>query len=235
MNIRLFRRLTSLLLACVLLILGGCANPALAKINMLVKGNLDVIYRGVYSPEYQELLNCDEAQLKQDYINALETEARFFAEYWGIVETDQGESYDNLEAGLQQEIIRLLGEIYRQSEYDVQDVTKEDDGYTVTIMVKPIDIMEKAVRLYDEDEYEPLNQFWIRRSTTDFTQMSQEEYQTYTHEYGQLIVDLVRDLLPSLGYREPEILTLKLLTREGVHSIREEDWIALDTYMIFYP
>jgi len=236
MRARLFQRLTFLLLACILLTLSGCANPALKKITLLVKGNLDVIYRGVYSSQYLELSGCEESRLKQDYLRALETEAEFFARYWGILDTDPPESYGDLEADLRQDILLLLKEIYQHSSYEVETASKEDEGsYLVTVQVRPIDIMEQAMTLYENDEYEPLNQFWIRNSTTDFNQMSDQEYQDYTYEYGKLIVSLVRDQLPSLNYREPQTLTLRIQTLEGVHSIQKEDWTALDTHLIFYP
>lgn len=225
------------LLALVLgMALSACGGLGEEDITLLVQGNIDAIYLGKYDPDYLELVDDTEEGAERDYLDGLEVEADYFSRYWGIVDTSYGESYDDLDESLRNEIVELYREIYSHSKYEVQNAVKQDDGsYTVKVLVEPIDIMRQASELYDNDGYEPLNEFWERAAQTDFSSMSDEEYMAYTHEYGEIIVQMVRDLLPSLGYGEQKSQVIQVEKEDDVWSINEDDWGIFDAYVIDYP
>lgn len=221
---------------CTMLCLVACGGSEEEDASALVLGNIDVIYQGKYDEEYLESVNSTKEEAEQDYLDGLELEAEFFANYWGIVDADYGEFYDDLDESLKTEIVDLYKEIYSHSKYEVLDAVKHDDGsYSVKVLVEPIDIMEQAYNLYENDEYAPLNDFWAKYEDTDFSAMTDEEYVAFSHEYGQLIVQLVKDQIPNLGYKEQQSLSIQVENDNGVQSINDDDWANFDSYVIYYP
>lgn len=224
------------LMLCMLFSLTACKSSGVEEATTLVQGNIDVIYLGKYDPEYLKLVNSTEETAEQDYLAGLEVEAEYFSYYWGIVDSDLGETYEDLDESFRAELVELYREIYSHSKYEVQEAVKQSDtSYAVKVLIDPIDIMDQAVTLYENDEYEPLNEFRAKYADTDFSLMSDEEYMDYTHEYGEIIVQLVRDQLPNLGYMEQKSQTIQVESVNGVQSINDDDWGIFDSYVIYYP
>jgi len=223
---------------CLLLSLSACIGGVSAEdVTALVQGNIDEIYLGKYDEDYLKMVDSTAAEAEQAYLDGLEIEAEFFVNYWGIVDAGYGESYADLDAGFRQEVVELYKEIYSHTKYEVQPAVKLDDGsYTVKVLVDPIDIMEQAEALYMNDEYAPLNAFWEKYAYTDFSAMSDAEYMDYTHEYGEIIVQMLRDLLPQLGYTEQKTQAIQVeVGEDGRLQINEDDWGIFDSYVIYYP
>lgn len=231
------KRAAALGLALVMAVgLSACTGSSEKDVTTLVQGNIDEIYLGKFDADYLKMVDSTEEEAKQAYLDGLEVEAEYFANYWGIVDASYGESYEDLDESLQSDIVDLYKEIYSKSKYEIQPATKQSDGsYTVKVLVDPIDIMEQAVDLYTNDEYEPLNEFWDKYAETDFSVMSDEDYNAYTHEYGELVVQLVRDQLPNLGYKEQKSQAIQVEKTDDVWSINADDWGIFDSYVIYYP
>lgn len=231
------KKLVAAILAlCMIFSLTACGSSELDDVTLLVKGNIDVIYQGKYDPAYLKLVDSNESIANQEYLDGLEVEAEYFAHYWGIIDSSYGESFEDLDESFRQEIVELYREIYSHSKYEVQEAIKQDDSsYAVKVLIDPIDIMDQAVTLYENDEYEPLNDFWVKYADADFSLMSDAQYMDYTHEYGKIIVQLVRDQLPNLGYMEQKSQTIQVQEVDGVQSINSDDWGIFDTYVIYYP
>lgn len=228
------------LILCAVLTLSACGILELALnrefVTDLVQGNIDAVYQGKYDPEYLKMVDITEEEAEQEYLAGLEIEAEFFANYWGIVEAAYGESYNDLNESLKNDIIELYNEIYSHSKYEVQDAVRQSDGsYTVKVLVEPIDIMEQALDLYNGDEYAPLNDFWAKYENTDFNAMSDEDYIAYIHEYGEIIVQMVRGLLPDLGYKEQKSLVIQVEEVDGSFGVNQDDFMNFDSYVIYYP
>ena len=202
-----------------------------------VTGNIDEIYLGVFDKDYLESVELTEAEAKQYYLDGIEVEAEYFANYWGIVVADYGETYADLDQDLQMEIIELYKEIYNHTKYEVVSAAKQHDGsFSVKVTVDPIDIMQTAYDLYMNNGYEPLNAFWEKYENVDFTTMTDEEYLAYTNEYGHIIVSLISDQLSDLGYMDQKSLVLQVAEDdEGYMTINEDDWYIFDSYIIYYP
>ena len=202
-----------------------------------VKGNIDEIYLGIFEADYLESVGITEAEAKKCYLEGIKAEAEYFANYWGIVDYDYNETYADLNQDLKAEIIALYKEIYNHTKYEVVSAKELDDGsFSVKITVDPINIMETAMNLYVNDGYEPLNDFWKKYEDTDFTTMTDEEYMAYTNEYGHMIVRLVNDQLPDLGYMEQKSQILQISEDDdGYMTINQDDWNIFDSYVIYYP
>lgn len=235
------RTLTVVISLCLAASLSACGimNQLFGgdTVTPAVKGNLDSIYLGIHDPDYLEIVNCTEDEAEADYIDGLEYEAEFFSRYWGIIEPDYGETYEDLEKELKDAIVELYKKIYAKSKYEVQKaVALEDGSYSLKILVDPIDIMEKAVSVYENDEYEPLNAFWKKFESVDFSTMSETDYAAYTNEYGMLIVDLVESLLPELGYKEQKSMIMQYAEDDdGYFTMNSDDLATFDEYVIYYP
>lgn len=216
--------------------LTACGNSGTEQATALVQGNLDEIYLGRVTEDYLKLVDGTEEESAQAYWDGLEVEAEYFVNYWGIVESDYGETYANLDEDFQNEVIEMYKEIYSYSKYEVQEAVKQDDdSYSVKVIISPIDIMEQAEDLYLNDEYEPLNAFWTKYAEYDFSTMSDEDYMAYTHEYGRVIVQMMYDLLPNIGYMDEKSMVLQVETIDGVMSINDDDFGIFDSYVISYP
>lgn len=216
--------------------LTACGNSGTEQATALVQGNLDEIYLGRVTEDYLKLVDGTEEESAQAYWDGLEVEAEYFVNYWGIVESDYGETYADLDEDFQNEVIEMYKEIYSYSKYEVQEAVKQDDdSYSVKVIISPIDIMEQAEDLYLNDEYEPLNAFWTKYAEYDFSTMSDEDYMAYTHEYGRVIVQMMYDLLPNIGYMDEKSMVLQVETIDGVMSINDDDFGIFDSYVISYP
>ena len=57
----------------------------------------------------------------------------------------------------------------------------------------------------------------------------------YTHEYGRVIVQMMYDRLPNIGYMDEKSMVLQVETIDGVMSINDDDFGIFDSYVISYP
>ncbi len=230
------RALTAVLAAALLILLSGCSLlSGEGRVTDLVQGNLDHIYLGEYDESYLALVDLSEEEAETEYQAGLRYEAEYFAYYFGILTED--ESFDDLSPALQQEIINLYDEIYSHSSYTVEPAVRQRDGsYTVKVRIHPIDIMVQAIELYENDGYAPLLDYFSENSEIDWTTITEEEYWADTNRYGELVVDMVRSLLPELGYGEEKSQVIQVEeTEDGYLQINGDDFAIFDEYVITYP
>lgn len=220
----------------MLLGMSACKDSGTETATALVQGNLDEIYLGEFSEEYMDMVEITLEEAQQTYLEGIEVEAEYFANYWGIVAADYGEVYADLNEDLKQDIQDLYKEIYSYSKYEVQEAVKQDDStYSVKVNIQPIDVMERAVELYENDAYAPLNAFWEKYATVDFSTMTDDDYVVYTHEYGAIIVQLVREQIPALGYKEEKSMVIQVEDIDDVIQMNGDDLATFDSYVIYYP
>jgi len=236
MRIRLKRAAALVLALGLVLALSACSGGREAhNIKLLVQGNIDAVYKGIFDADYMKLVGSNQTQEEEDYHTGLEREAEYFANYWGIISASKGEALTDLDDSLVDGIISLYKQIYSQAKYEIQDPVKRSDGsYTVQILIQPIDIMEKADELYEN--YQPLNDFYSRTEEVDWNNLSDEEYLSLTNEYGRIILDLVNSKLPELGYLEEESLSMQIAKdSDGYFTMNDSDWQRLDLLLLSYP
>ena len=207
------------------------------NVTTMVQGNLDEIYQGKYDPEYLKLVGSTESESEEAYLAGLEVEAEYFTYYWGILDASYNEQYEDLDQDLRDEIVALYKDIYSHSKYTVEPAVKQSDGnFTVKVTVEAIDVMQQASDIYDNDSYEPLNQFYEKLGTMSAEEMTDEQYAEITNEYGHIIVQLVKDQMPNLGHLEAKNLSIQVEKGEdGAFAINDDDWERFDTMVIEYP
>ena len=203
--------------------------------ELLVQGNLDEIFLGKADPNYLELVDSTREESKELYMEGLEAEAEFFATYWGILDTNFGQTYDDLDADLKEAIIDLYEEIYSYSKYEVISSVKQDDGsFAVKVTVDPIDVMQRASDAYEN--YEPLITFLASYDQAAIDAMNDEEYLAFNCEYGRIIVQMVSEQIPNLDYMDQKTQTIQVEEdSDGYFAINDDDLMTFDSYVIFYP
>ena len=233
---RMMARMVAVVLVVGMLLVTGCSLlSGEDSVTRLVQGNLDHIYLGEYDASYLALGELSEEEAETEYQSGLRYEAEYFAYYFGILTEE--ESFDALSPTLRQDIIDLYDEIYSHSNYEVEPSVRQRDGsYTVKVRIKPIDIMVQAIELYENDGYQPLLDYFNENSAIDWSTITEEEYWADTNRYGELVVDMVRSLLPELGYGEEKSQVIQVdETEDGYLQINGDDFAIFDEYVITYP
>lgn len=231
------KKLAALLVAgsCLVTGLTGCSKVADEIVTSIVQWNLDSIYLNQHNETFLGLVGSTKEQAEQDYLTGIEYEADFFAYYWGITD-DMTITYADLDEDLQNKIVELYQNISSKAKYEVQSAVAQDDSsYAVKVVIEPIDIMEQANEIYMNGTYEPLNAYMEKYADADFENMSDEEYLAINNEYGYLIVDMVEELLPNLGYMEAKSQSIQMESIDDVWSINEDDLATFNEYVVYYP
>lgn len=203
----------------------------------LVQGNLDELYLGKYDESYLNLVGITAEEAEASHLQNILAESEIFSLYWGIVMTENDESFDTLDTTVRNEIIDLITEIYTHSKYTVGTPEAQADGsYTVAVTVSPIDVIARASEAYDNGTYAPLNDFNAKYTSEVVAGMSDAEYAAYSLEYANVIIDLVQAQMDTVGYLADETITLTISKdADGAFSADDEGWQAIDTAIINYP
>lgn len=239
------RKVFALLLVFILVFsltaCGGRGTVSEKTIHSLVQGNLDAIYLGKVTDEYLMLVDTTSEKSKKNYLDGLESEAEFFCHYFGIIDSEYDETFDDIDDEVKDIIIDIYKQIYDQSKYVVGEATKQDDGnYVVDVTIAPIDIMDKALDTLISGTYGPYEDFLKKYASVDVDEISDEEVLTmlldYNTDYQDVIINLITELLPTLGYRNEKTVSVHVEKDEdGFYSINQDDWNKIDDYMIYYP
>ena len=200
----------------------------------LIQGNMDAVYKGVVSEEYAELLT-DASTAEQAYLESMESEADFFAYYWGIYDYESGESFEDLSEDVRNDIIELCKEIYAQTKYEVLESSALSEGsYSVKVSIEPSYIMKQADEMYDR--YDTLEAFFEEYKYANFDTMSEEEYRQFTDEYAKIIIQMVRELIPDMKYQDAKTQLIQLdEDEEGLLVINDDDCTRINETLVYYP
>lgn len=202
----------------------------------LVQGNMDAVYKGIFSEEYLELL---EGQTKEDleqiYQESMESEAEFLAYYFAMYEPEYGESYEDLSEDIRADILELCKEIFAQTKYEVLESTELSEGsYSVKVSIEPSYIIEQAEEMYDR--YDALEEFGEKYKFANADDMTEEEYALYMEEYAEIIVQMINELLPEMKYQDAKTQLIQLEKNEdGLLEINEDDWTRVNETLVYYP
>ena len=203
----------------------------------LVQGNLDELYLGKYDQSYLDLVSITAEEAEAGHLNNILAEAEYFCLYWGIVMPENDESFDTLDTTVKNEVIDLITEIYTHSKYTVADAVAQEDGsYTVDVTVSPIDVVARASEAYDSGTYEPLNTFNAKYTSEVVAELTQSEYEAYSIEYANVILDLVQAQMGDAGYEADQVITMTISKdADGAFSGDEDTWYDIDALIISYP
>lgn len=203
----------------------------------LVQGNLDELYLGKYDESYLDLVDITADEAEAGHLQNILGESEYFSLYWGIVMPENGESFDTMDTTVKNEIIDLITEIYTHSKYTVGTPVEQADGsYTVDVTVSPIDVVTRAVEVYESGTYAPLNDFNAKYDGEALANMTDAEYAAYSVEYANMIIDLVQAQMDNVGYLADQTITLTVSKdANGAFGADDEGWQNIDTIIIDYP
>lgn len=187
-----------------------------------IQGIMDMTYLGQYNDEYIKLVNGTKEECEQNYLGGLEVEAEYFAYYFDSELTD----------AVKDDLIQLYKDIYSHSSYTIKDATRASDGgFTVTVEVQPIDIMEKVRE--DDALWEFVDDFNARNENGEFAEITDEEYETI---WLKGIIEIVRSHLDTIGYLDTKSIVVQIQADDsGVFGLNDDDFNNLDTIIISYP
>lgn len=231
----MFKKILSMLLCCMMLFaMVGCTSRT-EEVGELVKGNLDTLYLGVFDKKHVVKVEDSLADLEALYEESMYLSGEMFAMYWGIFDEYFGETYDTLSDGLKAEIDSLMREVYKKAKYEIGEVKQVNDSlFEVQATVYPIDVIATAQEAYLAGSYAPLNDFWAKYANVYFEDLDAEAQAAYTEEYGQLIVQLVREEMAGLDYLEPVTHTLRYELTDEVWMLNGDDLEAFDWDVLRY-
>lgn len=230
------KKYAALLVAALCLVtnLTGCTQVFEETVTSIVQWDFEFSYLGKFNKTYLEMCDMTYEEANELYLEHLENEAEYFVNYWGIVDSSYGESYQDLNEEFRSSVVMLINEIFSHAQFEVQSAVIQSDGsYAVKVSVSPIDVLEKANNAFDT--FEPLNAFFEKYTDEVVEAMSDTEYWAYTHEYGNLILYLVHEQMDSLDYMNTKTPIIQVaLTDEG-WEINEDDLVTFDSYVVYYP
>ena len=189
----------------------------------LVQGRLDGLYKGEINDTYLKVLGLSEEQVRTEYEENLGIYAEFFARYFNVeYPTDE----------LKAQLVLFFQELFSRANYTVGSVSKMEDGnFVVTVEVAPLDLVEQMDEAWDEW----MVPFYAKYSSTDFTAMSDAEYQAMDSDWAGYVLDLAKDKLPGVGYMEAETLAVQVSKGDdGVWSISDDDIYTIDEYIVYF-
>ena len=118
---KIWKRVTAAALSLTFVLsLSACGGGLSADdATTYVQGILDENYKGVYDPDFLELIDITENEAEETYLSSLETEADFFASAFLI---------DDLTDELKAEVVDMYKQVYAKAKYTVDTATEVDDG-----------------------------------------------------------------------------------------------------------
>lgn len=217
---------TALLLSSLVLMLGicGCGGNHSFNAADLLQANLDIIYRDSYTSE--TLANCgitaDDAETMYD--NAINTEAAYFCKYFDI-------DRDLLSEETQRRIYDMYTKIYNKVQYTVGSESVADNGYQVTLTVRPLLILQDFL---NEDADTVMNDWQQRMDSGELDTLTDTERE---EAWADGIINAVADRAnaTSADYAAPTKIAVNITAdSEGYLSISDEDMAEIDRLLIEY-
>lgn len=227
MNIMKKRVITLALAALTALSLSACGGISRDDATTYVQGELDAVYKGIYSQEYIDLVDDmteADAQEKHDY--NVSAEAPFLLDYLTIEYPD-----DAVTAKAES----VIAEIYSHAKYTVGKADKTQNGdFTVEVTLSPIEILSQLEdQVYLDNWQAALADAGIT-TQEQLDALSEEDYAEIDRSYGMAMLESLEALIPELTYGADQIVMLQLKLEDDAYSLVETGWQTLDQIMIDY-
>lgn len=206
--------ISGILLITALFSLSGCALFGNGKRTYAsyIQSLLDVNYKAEYE-EYMQITGATQEEAQKVYDDGLNYLADALMSAYGVNEVEGSNIHD--------QFVELAGEIYSHASYEVQEVTRTDGVYHVTVMIYPIDIL----KITYEDVIAYIEDINNRVSAGEYNDYELDEYET---EYAQGIIDILKNAIPNIGNGEGVAVTVTILDNEEYYYISDADFLALD-------
>ena len=171
---KIWKRVTAAALSLTFVLsLSACGGGGLSAddATTYVQGILDENYKGVYDPDFLELIDITENEAEETYLSSLETEADFFASAFLI---------DDLTDELKAEVVDMYKQVYAKAKYTVDTATEVDDStFGVKVTVEPLDVFDRVAEALWGDTPDARAEALYSQ---DVDSMTDEEYAAYDAE-----------------------------------------------------
>lgn len=197
--------LVAIMLAATLV---GCGSKFDAA--KYVESCLDLLTKGE-TKDYTKMTKRSEEQAKQDYEDNIDA----------MITTMGAEG---LSADLEEDYKQLFKDIYAKAKYKVTDSEKmkDKDGYIVTVEV------EQMTGIFNGLQDELMTE--VENYMSGLSEMPSDE--EINNQVFQMMLDLMNARLDGITYNDPETITVEVVGNDGVYSITDAGYSALDSALI---
>lgn len=192
----------------------GCALMGNSKktYSSYIQSLLDVNYKADFT-EYMKITGATQEEAQTVYDDGLNYLADALMSAYGINDVEGTDIHS--------QFVDLAAEIYSHASYEIQEVTRTDGVYYVTVVIYPIDIL----RITYEDVVTYIEDVNARVTAGDYNDYELAEYET---EYAQGIIDILQNAIPNIGNGEGVSITVTILDNDEYYYISDADFLALD-------
>lgn len=134
---------------------------------------------------------------------------------------------DVVTLALTEQMIALAKQVYSQAQYQAVGVMKENDTYTVSLSITPIDFYGTI-----ETAFEGVVNIWNENAKNgEYDQMTESQYE---QAYGEAVVSAIIPTLSNVKYGEKDTvyITLEYDANNDIYFISDEDMQALSQKVV---
>jgi len=201
--------------------------------GLYVSGRIDVLYLGEASDAYYDILeDGGKDYTKELYESNMQMQFDYLTYYYFDIYTEYL-SDEMLDRGLQ-----VVKDIYAQSNYSVDSVTKANDGsFNVNVTVAPITTVEDFYNTYFEDI---CNKYYDKYYDEFSEEMTEDDPLIYESEeyFADLIFTRLEDMLENgeMSFGTPEVVVVRVyVDDDDLYVISDTDISSIDRVIMTYP
>lgn len=186
-----------------------------------VRGGLDAVYLGRYSPEYLAMLGLSEEQCAAGYERGMAVSLDVFAEYFQIDLAGCSES-------MRGELMQLMRDVYALASYEVGKVSPVNGGFSVEVTVRPI----AAVKLAAENDYPAFADDAARRLASGELSRGSSGFADW---WAGQIAGMVRLRIAVPEYLDAQTVTVTLgKNADGIYAFSGTSLSDIDALILSY-
>lgn len=214
------KKIITLCMTCILVCsLYGCSLfDSRAKVySRYATSLLDINYKNV-SKDYITLTGVSQKDAEAVYVDNMDYQAHNLMNYYGVKEVDDGT--------ILSEFYYLAQSIFANAKYEVTDVKKDDDSYTLELTVYPLNTLEVC---YDSI-VEYIEDFNTKVDDGNYNNTTEVEYET---EFAEGIIDILKNSTQEPGYMDPVVLEIPIQPSDDYYYISDDDFLKIDKNILY--
>lgn len=227
------KRICAAALALCLVLLCACGGkkqpeptaaptPTPFDAGAYVKGGLDAVYLGQYSPEYVAMLGITEEKCAESYERGIQVSLEVFAGYFSIELNACSEQ-------VRQSLAGLMRTLYGCAKYEVGTPAETAGGYTVEVTVYPI----AAVQQVAQEDYPVFTQEVARKVAAGELDRSGQNFADW---WAQQLAALVSARLTAPEYLDAQTVTVTLgKNGDGAYAFSGSSLSDVDALIVAFP
>lgn len=148
-----------------------------------VRGLMDYTFKGDYS-EYLKLTDDSEGSVSSAYHDGMEATGQILA---------LNSQIQIISEDVKKQFTDITEAIYLKSKYEVKKAVKEDGGYTVEVIISPMNIFD----LVSPELKKYTIEFNKRNDNGEFAELTEEQFED---EYAKGVIQIFRDNINKIEY-----------------------------------